>query len=92
MGSKSARELLELPVRLDGIRLGRCVDVVLDDKGERVIGVVVLCGDDTERFLVLDAIDVLNGEIAVSSALLLLEEVDFYRQRGRSLRDLRGPV
>ena len=85
-----ATELLQLPVRLDGIRLGRCVDVVLDDDGERVVGVVVLCGDDSERFLVLDTADVQDGEIAVSSALVLLEDVDFYRQRGRSLRDLRS--
>jgi hypothetical protein len=92
MGSKSARELLQLPVRLDGIRLGRCVDVVLDEEGERVVGVVVLCGDESERFLVLDAIDVQDGEIAVTSALLLLEDVDFYRQHGRSLSDLRGPA
>ncbi len=88
MGSSSARKLLQLPVRLDGIRLGRCVDVVLDDEGERVVGVVVLCGDDTERFLVLDAADVRDGEISVGSALPLLEDVDFYRRRGRSLADL----
>ena len=92
MGSISARELLELPVRLDGIRLGRCVDVVLDGAGERVVGVVVLCGDGAERFLVLDAIDVQDGEIAVSSALLLLEEVDFYRRRGRLLSSLHSPT
>ena len=40
----------------------------------------------------LDAIDVEDGEIAVGSALLLLEDVDFYRQRGRSISDLRGPT
>ena len=92
MRSSSARELLQRPVTSDGIRLGRCVDVVLDDTGERVVGVVVRCGDDTERFLVLDAADVREGEIAVSSALLLLEDVGFYRRRGRSLRDLRSPT
>jgi sporulation protein YlmC with PRC-barrel domain len=92
MGPESARELLQLPVMLDGIRLGRCVDVVLDDDGGRIVGVVVLCGDDTERFLVLDAAAVHDGEIAVSSALLLLEDVDFYRQRGTSLRDPRSPT
>jgi hypothetical protein len=96
MGSSSAKQLLQLPVRLDGIRLGRCVDVVLDDPldegAERVIGVVVLCGDGTERFLVLDAAEVQEDAIAVSSALLLLEDVDFYRQRGRSLSGLRGPI
>lgn len=92
MPSMVAAELLQLPVRVDGIRLGRCVDVVLDDEGERAIGVVVLCGDDTERFLVLDAAEVRDGEIAVSSAFPLLEDVEFYRQRGKSLSDLRGPT
>jgi len=93
MGSSSATELLQLPVTtLHGIRLGRCVDVVLDDEADRVVGVVVLCGDDVERFLVLDAADVRDDAIAVSSALVLLGDVDFYRQRGRFLRDLRDPI
>ena len=83
MGSDTAAELLQLPVRADGIRLGRCVDVVLDEDGERVVGVVVACGDGSERFLVLDTAEVRDGEIAVSSALLLLEDVDFYRKRGQ---------
>ena len=86
------RELLQLPVTLGGIRLGRCVDVVLDDEGERVMGVVVLCGDETERFLALDAAEVRDGEIAVTSALPLLEDVDFYRRHGTSVRDLHEPV
>ena len=86
MGSDSAKGLLELPVTLHEIRLGRCIDVVLDESGERVVGVVVLCGDGSERFLVLDAAEVRDGEIAVSSAFLLLEDVDFYRRRGRSIR------
>lgn len=82
----SATELLQLPVTLEGIRLGRCVDVVLDGAGEHVIGMVVLCGDESERFLVRGAAEVREGEIAVRSALLLLEDVDFYRRRGRSIR------
>jgi uncharacterized protein YrrD len=90
--SDTANELLHLPVRLDGIRLGRSVDVVFDDEGERVVGVVVSCGDASERFLVLDTAEVRDGEIVVSSALLLLEDVDFYRQRGKSLSALRGPT
>jgi hypothetical protein len=88
----SPSELLQLPVSQDGIRLGRCVDVVLDDESEHVVGVVVLCGDNSERFLALDTADVHDGAIVVSSALVLLEDVDFYRQRGRSLGDLRGPT
>ena len=92
MGLAPATELLQLPVTQHGIRLGRCVDVVLSDDGERIVGVVVLCGDDTERFLVLDAADVRDGEIAVSSAFVLLDDVGFYRRRGRSLRGLRSPT
>ena len=89
MGSAAAKELLRLPVMLEGIRLGRCVDVVLDPTGEQVVGIVVLCGDEEERFLVLDAADVRGDKIAVRSALVLLEDVDFYRRHGRSLRGLR---
>ena len=85
MRSDSATEFLQLQVTLDGIRLGRCIDVVLDDDGKRVVGVVVLCGDDSERFLVLDTAELRDDEIAVSSALHLLEDVAFYRQRGRSV-------
>lgn len=85
MGSERARELLRLPVTTDGIRLGRAVEVVLDETGEHVVGVVVLCGDDSERFLVLEAAELRDGEIAVSSPLVLLEDVGFYRQHGRSI-------
>lgn len=89
MGADTATELLQLAVTVGGIRLGRCVEVVLDDAGERVIGVVVLCGDASERFLVLDAAQVRDGEITVSSAFPLLDDVEFYRRRGRSLTELR---
>jgi hypothetical protein len=89
VGSSSASELLQLPVQLHGIKLGQTVDVLYDAGGERRLGVVVLCGDGIERFLVLDAAEVRDSEIAVTSAFLLLEDVDFYRRRGQSFRDLR---
>ena len=90
MRSRSAIELLLLPVRLQEIRLGRPVDVLLDAEAWRVIGFVVLCGDESERFLVYAAADPREAEIAVPSALLLLDDVDFYRGRSRSLRALLG--
>ena len=90
MGSTSATELLLLPVQLHGIRLGRPVDLLLDLHEWRVLGFVVLCGDDSRRFLVFAAADPGGGEIAVPSALLLLEDVDFYLGRSRSLRALLG--
>jgi hypothetical protein len=88
MGSRSATELLQLPVRLHGIRLGRPVDLLLDPVEWRTLGFVVLCGDESCRFLPFAAADVEDDVINVQSALLLLEDVEFYRQRSRSLRDL----
>jgi len=90
MGSRSAAELLQLPVELHGIRLGRPVDLLLDPAEWRVLGFVVLCGDESSRFLVFAAADVREDAIEVTSALLLLEDVDFYRDRSRSLRDVLG--
>jgi hypothetical protein len=90
MGSRSATELLHLPVRLHGIRLGRPVDLLLDPTDWRALGIVVLCGDESVRFLVFAAVDVRDDGIDVPSALLLLEDVEFYRQRSRSLPTLLG--
>ena len=90
MGSRSATELLQLPVRLNGIRLGRPVDLLLDPAEWRALGFVVLCGDGSSRFLVFAAADLREDAIDVSSALLLLDDVEFYRDRSRSLRDLLG--
>ena len=90
MGSRPATELLQLPVRLHGIRLGRPIDLLLDPVEWRALGFVVHCGDQGSRFLVFDAADLLEDAIDVSSVLLLLEDVGFYRDRSRSLRDLLG--
>jgi hypothetical protein len=92
IGSRSAAELLQLPVELRGIRLGRPVDLLLDQRDWRVVGFVVLCGDESLRFLVFAAADLRPDTIDVRSALLLLEDVDFYRARSRSLRSLLGGV
>jgi hypothetical protein len=90
MGSRSATELLLLPVQLQGIRLGRPVDLLLDRNAWRALGFVVLCGDETRRFLPFAAADLHTNEIDVPSALLLLDDVAFYQGRTRSLRGLLG--
>ena len=90
MGSRSATELLQLPVQLHGIRLGRPVDLLLDADEWRALGFVVLCGDESLRFLVFAAADVEADAIEVPSAFLLLEDLEFYRERSRSLRGLLG--
>jgi hypothetical protein len=90
MGSRSCTELLQLPVRLHGIRLGQPVDLLLDQVAWRALGLVVRCGDETERFLAFAAAEPAEEEIVVGTALMLLEDVAFYRSRSRSLRSLLG--
>jgi hypothetical protein len=90
MGSNSAVGALQLPVRLRGIQLGRPVDLLLDRDGWNVLGFVVLCGDDSRRFLPYAAAQVQTAEIAVGSALMLLEDAGFYEKRGVSFRSLLG--
>jgi hypothetical protein len=90
MGSQSAAASLQLPVQLRGIQLGRPVDLLLDLDGWNVLGFVVLCGDESRRFLPFAAAQLLDAEIAVTSALMLLEDAGFYERRGTSLRSLLG--
>lgn len=88
MGSLSAAASLQLPVRMRGIQLGRPVDILLDPAVWRVLGFVVLCGDESRRFLPYAACQVQPTEIAVASALMLLEDAGFYVERGTSFRSL----
>lgn len=90
MGSISAAAALQLPVRLHGIKLAQPVDLLIFPETWHVIGFVVRCGDDSTRFLPYGASQLSGEEIAVASALLLLEDVDFYRSRGTSFRSLLG--
>jgi hypothetical protein len=83
-------QLLQLPVQLRGIWLCRPVDLLLDGTAWRVLGFVVLCGDESRRFLPYAAAELREDEIEVPSALLLLEDIAFYRERSRSLRTLVG--
>jgi len=90
MGSLSAADSLLLPVQLRGIQLGRPIDLLLDLDHWNVLGFVVRCGDESRRFLPLAASQVQDGEIAVGSALMLLEDVGFYEERAVSFRSLLG--
>jgi hypothetical protein len=88
MGAFSANETLQLPVHLSGIQLGRPVDILLDLEHWQLLGFVVRCGDESQRFLPFAACQAGTTEIAVASALMLLEDVAFYRERGVSFRSL----
>jgi hypothetical protein len=90
MGSLSAAASLRLPVRLHGIQLGRPTDLLLDVESWHVVGFVVRCGDDSVRFLPWAASQPSDSEIAVGSALMLLEDVGFYERRSVSFRSLAG--
>ena len=90
MGSFASGDVLALPVRMHGIDLGRTVELVVDLDVRRVLGFEVRCGDKTHRFLPLAAARVRDGEIAIGSPLILLDELAFYRGRGHGLGAVRG--
>lgn len=71
-----------------GILLGRPVDLLLDLDTWHVLGFVVLCGDEVRRFLPFGAAQPRGDEIAAASALMLLDDVGFYEERGVSFRSL----
>jgi hypothetical protein len=91
MGSTfSASAALHLPVRLRGLQLGRPVDLLLETDTWHALGFVVHCRDESQRFLPLLAAQTTDEAIRVGSALMLLEDVGFYRARGTSYRSLLG--
>jgi len=85
-----AGSLVGVPVNSRRSRLGRTVDLLVDVDRWRVLGFVVECGDDGERFLPLAASQAGSDEIEVGSPLMLLEDVGFYRARAQSLRAMAG--
>ena len=89
MAAFSVASLLSLPVRVRGIQLGRPVDALLDERGERLVGFELLCGDGARRFLPFAVAELRADEIAVESALALLDERDlaYYRARTKRLAD-----
>jgi hypothetical protein len=77
-------------VRLHVIQLGRPTDLLVDVESWHVLGFVVRCGDESVRFLPWAASQPSDSEIAVGSALMLLEDVGFYKRRSVSFRALAG--
>jgi hypothetical protein len=90
MRGRSAADLLSLPVRLNGIQLGRPVEALVDATSDRVVGFEVICGDESRRFLPFAVAEIRDDELALTSALMLIDERDlgFYRRRSRRLADL----
>jgi hypothetical protein len=89
MRGRAASELLSLPVRMHGIHLGAPVEALLDESSDRLLGFEVLCGDGSHRFLPFTVARLQASEIAVDSALTLIDErdIDYYRRHSRRLAD-----
>jgi hypothetical protein len=81
-------DFLNKRVMMRGIELGRVVDVILDEEGERPLGLDVLCGDGLHRFLPLAAASFDGEDVEIDSPLTVLgtDQLQFYRSRGRGLR------
>jgi hypothetical protein len=90
MRGRRVAELLALPVRMHGIQLGRPVQALVDARADRVLGLELVCGDGTHRFLPFSVARVRVGEIEVSSALALIDEreLDYYRRNSRRVTDV----
>jgi hypothetical protein len=84
-GGLNAETLLQRPVFFRDIELGRVVDVILDTSLRRILGLDVLCGDRGRRFLPYGACRIDEGIVGVESALVLSDEVEFYRSHGQAL-------
>jgi hypothetical protein len=89
---RRAEELLKLPVRVGGVKLGRAVDLVVARDSSRALGFDVLCGDGAHRFLPFVVARLEADAIKVDSPLVLLDfdQVGFYRKQSTTLRELDG--
>jgi hypothetical protein len=80
--------LLQRPVSLHGVRVGHVVDVILEAAEGQPMGLEVRCLDGRHRFLPMAAATPVGSEVVIDSPFALLEtdELEFYRERGVSLR------
>ncbi len=78
---------MRAPVIVRGIRLGEVASVLLDSDAPRILGLDVLCGDGSNRFLPFSTARVSDQAIEIDSTLTLLDEreLEFYRGRSRPL-------
>jgi hypothetical protein len=90
---RRAEELLTPPLRVNGIELGRTVDVIVDASRSRAVGFDVRCGDGAHRFVPFAVATLGDDSIEIDSPLVLLDfnQVAFYREQGTTLRALDAP-
>jgi hypothetical protein len=87
-------EWLWQSVVMKGVQVGRVIDVILERENNGVIGFEVRCEDGRHRFLPRAAATSDGAAIEIDSPLALLDDdqLDFYRQRGVSLRSREEPA
>ena len=87
-------EVLEHVVLVNGLQVGRVIDVIFEPEHESVVGFEVRCEDGQHRFLPKAAANRNGSAIEVGSpfALLDTDQLDFYRERGLTLRTRRRAV
>jgi hypothetical protein len=75
---------------MHGIQLGKPVDALLDARIDRLLGFEILCGDGARRFLPFAVARLRADEIALESALTLIDERDigYYRRNSRRLAEV----
>ena len=81
-------------VELNGIVIGRAVDVILDREHGDPIGFEVRCKDGVHRYLPRAAARIEGEAIAIASPFALLEpdELAFYRRTGVPVRGREEPA
>jgi hypothetical protein len=87
-------EWLWQSVVMKGVQVGRVIDVILERENNGVIGFQVRCEDGRHRFLPRAAATSDGAAIEIDSPLALLDDdqLDFYRQRGVTLRSREEPA
>ena len=80
--------LLGAPVRVATVRIGEVSGVFVDETRTRAIGLEVASAGGARRFLPWVAATCVEGGVAVSSALLLVDDGQSYERLGaQALRD-----
>jgi hypothetical protein len=81
-------------VVMNGIAVGRVVDVILESENNAVIGFEVRCEDGRHRFLPRAAATGEGSAIEIDSPLALFDadQLDFYRRRGVTVRSRKEPA
>jgi hypothetical protein len=78
-------ELRGMPVRVGDHDVGEVADLILDPTGATVLGFEIRSRSGRSYFLPLALTMIPNGGVAVASPLHLIEDVEYYRRRGRAV-------